>query len=639
MRQKRDPVPRARDAWVWLGGLAMLGFVAAGVIAAASVLWENIDIRQLVPQVAAPPSPVPEPQASLPAALDVHHFDAVLFDSPRNQAYFPDSTYYGTALGAWRQLIEGLGGTVREVADAGGLRGISESDLLVLVEAPCLSTDEMAAVRSHLLAGGPVLANWAVGVRDGSCEWKGWHSVAELTGAEDVREIPPREGLYLTVPAGVALSPGLDPGTRIELRPDPSLALRMEGPSVYWSDWAMNPTPDETGGGADVAAVATRSPLGGRIAWFGLRLRQGATSRDGARLTRLVRNGVAWAAGLPMAAPAAWPGARRAAMVFALDVEAEPRNALYTADILRQRGLPGSFYAVSQLVLEDDELAQALSTAGEVGTQTSDHTPLAGLTGQDQRFRLLRAASEIEDWTGVAPTGLHPPEETFDANTLDGWQRAGGTYLLARNEARSASPEIHRVGDGTLVLLPRILKDDYNIIVQDRVLRASSMHDALLAGTRKIRAIGGLAVVAGHTQIIRQGPRVRAIGALADTAVAEGDWWIARGSDVAAWWAARFETTVRFEASSDEADPSSGYVSDVVVTAPQDRDIDDLWVDVVLPDAPTGLVPVVDGRSIDFQATDWGMRVPVGDLTAAESRRVTFLVLEDEAGRNSTADR
>lgn len=638
MRPKRNPVPRARDAWVWLGGLALLGFVAAGVIAAATVLWENIDIRQLAPQLAAPPPPLPDPEPPRAAARDTRHFDAVVFRSARNRAYFPDPSYYGTALASWRRLLEGSGGTVREVSDANGLERLSQSDLLVLVEAPCLSEEELAAVRSHLLDGGGVVANWAVGVRDRDCAWKGWQSVAVLTGAEDVRELPVREGLYLTVPEDVALSPGFDPGTRIELRPDPSLALRMPGPSVYWSDWAMNPEPDETGGGADVAAVATRSPFGGRIAWFGLRLRQGATPRDSARLARLVENGVAWAAGVPSAAPTPWPEARRAALMFTLDVEAEARNALYAADFLRARGIPGSFYAVSQLVLGDRELAEALTGVGEVGSQTSDHTPLAGLTGQDQRFRLQRASSEIEDWTGVAPVGLRPPEETFDVNTLAAWHGAGGTYLVASNEARSASPEVHRVGNDVLILLPRILKDDYNIIVQDRVLRSSSLREALLSGTEKIRAIGGLAIVAGHTQIIREGPRVEALAALADTALAEEDWWITHGSEVADWWAARAATTVDFEATADEAGGTGGaLVSDLVVRAPVDRDVAGLWVDVVLPEAPEDLIPVVEGRSVAFEATDWGMRVPVGSLERGESRRIAFVVLDDGSGRGGAS--
>jgi peptidoglycan/xylan/chitin deacetylase (PgdA/CDA1 family) len=605
----------------------MLGILGGGITAVAIVLWQNIDIRQVAPQLAAPALPVPLPESAADAAREGRTFDAVVFSSPRNQAYFPDPTYYRAALASWSALIQNTGGNVREVADAEGLSTLREQDLLVLAEAPCLATDEVAAVHAHLQNGGGVIANWAVGVRDADCEWTGWQTIMDLTGAEDVRELPTREGLFLTVPGGVALSPGFDPGTRIELRPDPSLALRLPGPRVYWSDWALNPQPDESGGGAAVAAVATYSALGGRITWFGHRLDQAATPADSARLSRLVQNGVAWAASVPTTAPAAWPGAQQAALVFTLDVEEQPQNALSVAAFLRERELPGTFYVVSQLLLEDPEMARALIDAGEVGSQTSDHTPLQGLTAQDQRVRLRRTSSEIEEWTGVAPTGLRPPEETFDPNTLDAWQRAGGTYLLATNESRSASPELHRVGDGTQVLLPRLLKDDYNIIVQDRVLRGTSLGQALLEGTRKMRAIGGLAIVAGHTQIMRDGSRIEALGTVADSALAQGDWWIARASDVADWWIARGATTVRFEPTSEGSSPAP--VADIVVTAPLDRGVENLWIDVVIPSPPDGLIPLVEGRSVDYEQTDWGMRVPVGDLSAGATRRITYLVLED----------
>lgn len=621
MRPKRDPVPRAKESWTWLGGLALLGILGAGVIAAGILLWENIDIRQLAPALAGPVSELPAPEPVAPAAMDGGGFRAAIFSSPRNQAYFPDRDYYRSTLASWSALIEEAGGTTREVVDAAELRGVADDELLVLVEAPCLSADEVAAVKEHLEAGGGVLANWAVGARDASCEWTGWQTVLDMTGAEDVRELPSRQGLYLTVPGAVALSPGFDPGTRIELRPDPSLALRLGGPRVYWSDWALNPEPDESGGGADVAAVATFSPLGGRISWLGFRLAQFATPADSSHLARLAGNAVAWAAGVPYAAPAAWPGARRAALVFTLDVEDEARNAMFTARFLKDRNLPGSFYVVSQLVLDDDELARALSDVGEIGSQTADHTPVAGLTAQDQRVRLRRAWAEIDDWAGVGPTGLRPPEERFDVNTLDAWRRAGGTYVLAANDARSASPEIHQAGDGTLVLLPRILKDDYNIIVQDRVLRATSLGQAFLGGTAKMRAIGGLAIVAGHTQIMREGARIAALGAVADSALAQGDWWIVRASDVADWWTARATTTLSYDGS------------DLVVAAPGDRDVPDLWVDVVVPAAPAGLVPLVNGRTVDFEATDWGMRVRVGLLPAGAERRVSLLVVEDEAAQ------
>jgi len=348
-------------------------------------------------------------------------------------------------------------------------------------------------------------------------------------------------------------------------------------------------------------------------------------------MRRLVQNGILWAAGAAVASPAAWPGAKRAALVFALNVESEPRNAMKMAALLREEELPGTFYAVSQLVQDDSELAQALTAVGEVGSHTSDHTPLAGLTRQDQRIRLRRTWIEIEAWTGHGPQGLRPFEEDFDANTLEAWQRAGGGYILARNDSRSGSPELYSVDGDTVVLLSRLIKDDYNIVEQDREELAA----AFLEGTRKLHAIGGLAVVAGHTQIMmRTDAGLEALRTVADTARAQGDWWIARADEVAAWWRVKAGTTLTFVPPDPRPELGEGmdhaHVSDILVEAPAGQGIEGLWVDIVLPRGVASLIPLVDGRSVDFVATEWGIRVPVGVLGAGDSRRIALIVVEDE---------
>jgi len=636
MRPKRDPVPRAKDAWVWLGGIALLGVLGAGVTAAAVALWERIDIRQLVPQlVAAAPSRLPIAEPPAPAAREEGTFGAVVFVSPRNEAFFPEPGYYAAALAGWRSLAAEVGGAVRDATSVDELRRVSPGDVLVLVEAPCLSGEEVEAVRGHLRAGGGVVANWALGARDEACAWVGWQTVTELTGAEDVRELPARQGLFMTLPGGVPLAAGLDPGARVELRPDPSLALRVPGPRVYWSDWALNPAPDEEGGGADAAAVTARTPEGGRIAWFGFRQGQAVTPTDSLRLRRMFENGFLWAAGRATAVPATWPEAERAALMITLDVEDQAANAGPMANMLRERDIPATFYVVSQLVQSDSALARTLSAAGEVGSQTTDHAPLFGLTTQDQRFRLRRSWGEVEAWTGVPPAGLHPPEETFDANTIEAWQLAGGQYIVASNDGRSASPEIHPTSDGSVVLLPRILRDDYNLIVQERVIRAASLERELVDDVRKMHAIGGLAIVASHTQIMRPGPRPAAVAAVVDSARAQGDWWMARGADVAEWWLARSSVRLTFvppEASAylgDELEPAP--VPDVLVQAAPDRGIADLWIDLVLPRASESMRPLVNATTVDFEATDWGMRVPVPALAPGGTARISLVQAVGEA--------
>ena len=61
MRPKRDPVPRAKEAWWWLGGTLTLGLLGAAVVAAGIALWENIDVRQLTPGLTVEEPPLPEP--------------------------------------------------------------------------------------------------------------------------------------------------------------------------------------------------------------------------------------------------------------------------------------------------------------------------------------------------------------------------------------------------------------------------------------------------------------------------------------------------------------------------------------------------------------------------------------------------
>lgn len=643
MRQRRDPVPRAKEAWWWLGGILTLGFVVGAIVVAGIALWENIDIRQLAPTLQDPPPPLPYPDLPPASAKAGAGFAAVLFESEPNREYFEDPDFYPSEMARWRESTESAGGSVRVVSDVAGLRSVTAEEVLMLPEAPCLGPDELRAVVRHLGRGGSLVTNWALGVRDRRCAWRGWQTLLDVTGAEAIRELPSRDALYLTVPGGLSTSPGIDPGTRIELRPDPAIALRMPGARVYWSDWALNPAPDDEGAGADVAVSTTTSPDGGRIVWFGVRAGQASTPADSAKLDRLLQNGIRWAGGVPHAAPAPWPGGRQAALIFVLDVEGQeaPVNARDVAAMFAEEGLPISFYAVSQLVQDDEELADVLMSAGEVGSQTVDHAPLAGLTAQDQTVRLRRSFNDVERWTGVGPAGLRPPEDAFDAFTMRAWKAAGGSYILASNEARSAAPEVHETDLGPIVVLPRLIKDDYTVIVRDITLRSRRLADAFLAGTRKVRAIEGLAIVAGHTQIIAAGPRLEAVRAVADSVRAQGGWWIAEAEDVANWWLDRSRVELSWTAtggppSDQRLEAATG--EDLLVSIGSGAEVEGLWVDVVGAEMAQGAIPLVDGRSVDFIEEGWGMRVAVGTVRAGEVKRVSFARIGEARGTSETTD-
>ncbi len=644
MPHRREPVPRARHMGHWLGGILLLGILGGGVVAAAMLLWENLDVRQLAPTLVASPTRLPEPLDPGPPAIRSSVFSVVLLNSPRNAAFFPDQGYYSTTVARWRGMIGDLGGELREVGSFEDLEGIDSTNVLIVPEAPCLSQRELEAVLAHVDGGGSLVFEGALGVRDESCEWRGWGPVRALTGALDLRELGVTgEGLFLTVPAGTPLSAGLDPGTRIELLPEPSLALSSTGPRVFWSDWALNPTA-AGGGDADAAATAAIMDGGGRLAWFGFRVTRAATPRDSVRLERLVGNGILWAAGIPSAAPAPWPGGKQAALVVAQDVEAEYETAAALAGVLVEENLPGTFFAVSGLVSGDRPLAEALAAAGEIGSHTSDHLPLVGLSYRDQAVRLRRSQSELREWSGSEVVGLRPPEESFDTNTIRAWHEAGGAYLMAVNQGRSASPEIHAWQDRTLVVIPRLMKDDYNVFVQEGAIRTERLTEAFLEGVRKLRTLGGLATVDMHTQIVGDGRRLDAVRAVAAEVRSNGDWWAATAGDVAGWWEARSEVRISYirpeypegtGAEDPTGDPAFGDSLDAgldgggvathpamefLVESPRDLTGTDLWIEVLLPEGVGDLKPFVDGVPVPFRSTDWGIKVPVGALEAGASR-------------------
>ncbi len=616
MPPRQDPVPRARSAAQWLGGLMLLGFLAAGVVAAAAALWENVDLQSLARRAAAVSDapPPPPPDAAGPVATIGGSRAVALYESAASGGFFPDSAFYPASLSRWEALLsESVGPAVR-VRDAVGVAGLPEGALLVAPEAVCLSEAEIEALRAHVARGGGLVLTWATGARDADCRWRGWEPLRSLSGALDLAEYPAEASLFLAVPAGLPLSPGLPPGARIELYPEPHLALQVPGPHPYWSDWALN-APRAQGPVPDAAAVLFEPEAGGRVAWFGFRERQAVGERDGARVRTLLANGARWAAGATLATLSTWPGGRRGALLVAQDVETGFENATALARLLREREARGTFFAVSRLALEHPDVADSLRGAGEIGSQTADHASTAGLPEREQEVRLERSLRELEAWSGREVTGLRPPEERFDEGTLRAWRRAGGRYLAAVNEARSAAPEVFGTPDGPVVLLPRLLKDDYNVFVQDGARRTGPLRSAWLDGMRKIEALGGLAYLSLHSQIAGAPERVGVVGEVLDSAAARpGSWWVAPGTEIAEWWTARGAALLDLE--------SRGDTLALRLTAPAGV-LDDAWIDLYLP-ADRDLRPHREGAALPWAPTEWGIRFPVGAVGTA--RRIEILL-------------
>ena len=250
-----------------------------------------------------------------------------------------------------------------------------------------------------------------------------------------------------------------------------------------------------------------------------------------------------------------------------------------------------------------------------MGSHTSDHAVVAGRPLIDQRARLNRTQGELDAWAGTRAVGLRPPEERFDEATLRAWASAGGTYIVGTNESRQGSPEVFDTPDGRIVLLPRIIKNDYNVYVQDGAMRSRRLTEAYLAGMSKINALGALAVVSLRTQVGGEGARVQVVADVIDSARAQGDWWFATGREMTEWWLARWETALGLH------EAANGQL-DIIVRANETRGINGPWLEVFVPGNPEDWTPRYRGELMRHVRTEWSVRIPLVDLGPGDEMSV-----------------
>ena len=483
----------------------------------------------------------------LPAARLPEPVRVTLVRDPASVAYYDDTTAYDRELARWREELEATGATVTVRAPSAL---VSTREPLIVPAAPCLSADTRRAITDAATSGRGVALTWMTGTRDGGCRAVGWGFLADVTGAGRIDTMPSGVDTYVVPGAATPLGIALPPGARLSLMRANHVALRTSRRDVRYADEFLNPA------GADTlldAAVARG--VRPRVAYVGFTLGtvvDNAWNRGLARL--LVRNVAAHVAGVPLAAPDAWPGGHEAAAVIAQDVEDQFVNASATLDTLRALRVPATFYVVSSLARQHDDLTRDLARYGELGTHTSDHRRLGGAPAADQLRRLQLTQSELRELAGSAVAGLRPPEEQFDLATMEAWRAAGGRYVFAANNGRSASPELVRVDGSPMVLMARAGNDDY-LTVQ----RAGGSDPARLAADQleawaKVRDLGGLFIMSYHSNMLARKPTVAAIGHIARGLRADTLGWLTTGDSVAQWWLARHAVRTTVTTSGETAE-------------------------------------------------------------------------------------
>jgi peptidoglycan/xylan/chitin deacetylase (PgdA/CDA1 family) len=567
-----------RAAWERHGTAALVVVLALVVIGISAFLVQTRPESQ--PPIEAPSVLGSATAQKLETATSSHKLPEAasavriaLLRDPASIEFYEDPSAYDLALDSWAEFLVGAGAIVDRVSPAEAALGSSR--VLLVAATPCLSTEGRRAMQTAGSHGRGVIFTGLTGVRDGGCREIGYGLLAELVNASRADTVAAAPEQYVTIASGSPLSLGIPPGSRLELKSAPHVALRHRGRDAYYSDRDLNPLPADQTTLVDGAIVHEVS-ADRRVVYFGF---DPATLAERpwekAMMRLLVRNAVAVAAGIPIASVDAWPGGYTAAAVIAQDVEDEFENARPALDTLTAAKAPGTFFVVSNLARDHEKLTRAMASAGEVGTHTENHARLGGDV-ELQRQRLGVTQKDLTEMLGRPVRGMRPPEEQFDERSLRAWKEVGGRYVFGANDGRSASPELVEIGNEPFVLIGRVVDDDYLTVRRANIYEPHRLAEDQLRAFAKVKELGGLFVMSYHSNMLARPKTIGALGIVARALKADTTVWLTTAGAVADWWMVRHNLSASVTAEPNgllavtvtNSAPAASLAATVTVTLP-----------------------------------------------------------------------
>jgi len=444
----------------------------------------------------------------------------------------------------WRDLLKGAGYRTEAIGDAQLEAGLDAYAAVILPSVVCLGDPARIELERYLRGGGGVLATWALGARDANGEWRSYDFLRTLTGALRF-ELGRTEGpWFVSVRSASPLGSGIPGGTRVQVTSAERLEATALEADAFWSDASLRPRDPSLP--ADFQAAVVRRPVGeGRLVWLGFHENSSVTG-EAERASALMLNGVAWAAGRPLVAVEPWPSPFTQATLVAVDVSEYPDRARRLALELAQARVPATFF-LDPVFVNDRNLITELGAAGELALKWQ-HASEGGWTrhGLD-RMRMDWSRLALWRHSSIWARGVRPFGDTLDRAGSEFLAEAGARYFLAAGGVDSVLPSARSVSrapvgvsdEGSIVALGRSSDDDLHLSPLGlEGLNPDWIVQRLMDDRDSVGRLGGLYVLSLHTQGLggpEYLPALREILAR----IAGSTSWVARGGEVAGWWASR----------------------------------------------------------------------------------------------------
>jgi hypothetical protein len=329
-------------------------------------------------------------------------------------------------------------------------------------------------------------------------------------------------------------------------------------------------------GAGPQTAIARATHGRGRVVWMNFEPTAVVASGTGpARVSRLVRNALAWTGRTALGELATWPHGARAAAALGLDAEHVFENGAPIAARLAASAVPFTSFVLTSLADQHPDTLRALAATSEIASHTHDHKALSEQDAAGQRGELVESQRILAELTGREVIGLRPPEERTNGATLSALAESGYHWVVGWQEKDRAEPWVLEDGGKAVIVLPRIPHDDFEYVVRRSGEDSAAAWASMRSDLQQVRRLGGFYFFDFHTQFwdapaIREG--VQHLTGLRNLPGV----WLATVGDVAAWWRLRSRAATRVVTEANGAltvEVASGLAApalDVMVYLPSD---------------------------------------------------------------------
>ena len=414
---------------------------------------------------------------------------------------------------------------------------VNLGDVLILPQAREMGEAERTSLTQWLDSGRSLLSTGPMGAGDPKKDTVAFTST--LLGLEFLPNPEHGNPAPTLFTAGSVVDWQLPPGMLLDWRPadDAYLAVEPTGGTGQAAAYESNYLGRRrlTAKGQPVVRAHFLETNKNRLAWLAFDpIDQDPQLADTAVFADLaVAQSLIWA-GRGMGVNLAWwPRAQPAAVVMSVDSEDKFDGAENLARVFKTEHVPATFFIVS------NELKNGLGPLAvsdpnfEYASHTVDHKLMDKMTLSDQFDEIQLARLAIEQKTRVEVQGFRPPEELFNADTIQAAVQNHVRYFFGDQRLSRLAPV--EIAEGRLLFYPRSVLDDFNLTKYHAFDDSASLNSALNEELTRADQIGGAAFFSMHSQLFGQKPYYAWLGEFLHAHRSEPRWY-ANFRQVTDWW-------------------------------------------------------------------------------------------------------